>query len=87
MATKIERTNETKNFVISAKVTGVDLVPEDNTRLRLAFDTTFETYNMSTGVAGNKHVQQEDYGFTSATCCVASTTSTLVARNVHGAQP
>ena len=49
MATKIERTNETKNFVINAKVTGVDLVPEDNTRLRLAFDTTFETYNMSTG--------------------------------------
>lgn len=49
MATKIERTNETKNFVINANVTGVDLVPEDNTRLRLAFDTTFETYNMSTG--------------------------------------
>ena len=49
MATKKEKTNETKNFVINAKVTGVDLVPEDNTRLRLAFDTTFETYNMSTG--------------------------------------
>lgn len=48
-ATKKEKTNETKNFVINAKVTGVDLVPEDNTRLRLAFDTTFETYNMSTG--------------------------------------